>query len=453
LELFPDSKQFVFRQGDLIAYSGNTGGSTGPHLHFEIRDGKTEEPLELVQETINIQDTVPPKIYSLTIFPLHWSGTVNDLCYNKNVPLRLNSKDKIYAAADSQRIALFGAIGFGLETEDRQMQDGASLGIKSIEMFLDSEKVYEYFFERFRYDDTRYVNANIDYAAYFLRRQSVILCYKQYGNFFKSIREKILSGILDFDTVGNHTVRFKVHDFSENISEAVFNFIAPYNETDEAKTCHEESSPDSVRHLRYQHHIDYQSDMVKFNNPETPIVYDQKWMVFSERPSDKNLFSIVFHAGSDTVAMHSACDLSIRPEKLPVIHNSKALIVKVDLSGRYYSAGGSINNGWVTTRVNSFGDYAVAVDTVPPEIKATNLSTRGKDAVIKFKIIIYEDLSGIATYRATLNKKWMLMEYDAKTGTLTGQEKVTKKNATYRFQLVVTDKKGNRSKYSAVMKY
>jgi len=92
------------------------------------------------------------------------------------------------------------------------------------------------------------------------------------------------------------------------------------------------------------------------------------------------------------------------------------------------------------------------VDTVPPVIKAHNLSTRGEKGKIFFKIKISDALSGIGSYRATINKKWFLMEYDAKTGTLTGQEPVDQKGK-YQFELVVTDKKGNKAKHKAVMSY
>ncbi|NND10141.1 MAG: M23 family metallopeptidase, partial [Flavobacteriaceae bacterium] len=40
LELFPSAEELQIESDEIVAFSGNTGGSGGPHLHFEIRDNK-----------------------------------------------------------------------------------------------------------------------------------------------------------------------------------------------------------------------------------------------------------------------------------------------------------------------------------------------------------------------------------------------------------------------------
>jgi hypothetical protein len=146
--------------------------------------------------------------------------------------------------------------------------------------------------------------------------------------------------------------------------------------------------------------------------------------------------------------------LSVKPQNLPERLKDKALVVKINEDGKTFSsAGGKWESpGFVTTKIREFGDYSVTVDTIPPKITAINPETfKNLAGQKKIKFTIKDELSGIASYRGTLNGKWILMEYDAKIDLLfytIDEHLLAGENS---FSLEVKDGKGNRKVYKATI--
>jgi hypothetical protein len=179
-------------------------------------------------------------------------------------------------------------------------------------------------------------------------------------------------------------------------------------------------------------------------------VYDEFQFNYSVSPAPPRAYAPVHHLQDQYTPLHTWCSLSIRPVNLPKNLESKAVIVMVTAGNKFIAKGGTFENGWITTKIRDFGNYSVAVDTDPPAIKVINIFP-GKKVKKQSSILVKvsDNLSGIKTYRGTLNGKWILMDYDEKNRLLTYAFDEMMKPGKNEFVLTVTDGVGNVAKYSA----
>lgn len=145
--LYPNADQFPVSRGEMIAFSGNTGGSMGPHLHFEIRDTRTEEPLNPLEFGIVVKDTRKPDIRGLM-----WT--------QKGIAERqkFNSGDTIEA---------YSAIAFDLFTTDKQDLANNNNGVYKIVATANGQTFFTAHYHRINFNTTRFINAHVNFEQYF----------------------------------------------------------------------------------------------------------------------------------------------------------------------------------------------------------------------------------------------------------------------------------------------
>ncbi|MCC8147214.1 MAG: M23 family metallopeptidase, partial [Bacteroidales bacterium] len=156
VNLFFSPDQLSIAKGEKIAYSGNTGSSGGPHVHFEIRETQTEMPLDpLPFYKDKIKDTRPPEIRGLMIFPQFNKGVVNGNTNNQEVELIKNSSGQMIV---KDKITAWGEIGVGIKAYDRMNETSNIYGVNEIILKVDGEEVYHSIMDKFSFDKTRYLN-------------------------------------------------------------------------------------------------------------------------------------------------------------------------------------------------------------------------------------------------------------------------------------------------------
>jgi hypothetical protein len=253
------------------------------------------------------------------------------------------------------------------------------------------------------------------------------------------------NGVVDFTDTKSHKIRYILKDVFGNTSTLTFwvrshlpaPAVPPQNKTPKGTllNCGKINS-----YTKEGMTIDFPAD----------ALYEDLDFICSAFPAVSGSYSSVYHLQNDLVPIHSACTLSIQAEGVPKRLLNKALIVKVGPTGHFSGKSSKLDMDVLKTQVKEFGNYAVAIDTTPPVIRPVNVSQNknvSKQQNLSFKIS--DNLSGIQSYRGTLNGKWILMDLDAKSGTLVYAFDERIKPGKNNFRLVVRDAVGNETAYQA----
>jgi len=435
--------RFPVKQDEFIGHSGNSGSSGGPHLHFEIRDAQTEEPLNPLHYAFPVKDNTPPRIYSLMITPLNEYGHVDFQANKKSYPVIY--ADGKYQIQNNPIIPVYGMIGFAIHANDFFDGSNNRCGVYSIRMFWDGELYYSFKMDRFSFTEGRYVNSHTDYEEFITTRRRFHKTWIDPGNRLRIYDYVRNNGQLRVTDGNIHLARFELKDLHGNTSILDFRVESKAGQVERVK-------PPFNQLLKYDQTNRFREENIRIDFPEETF-YDDVEFTWKEKPASEKFLTDIHMVHRNTVPLHSSARLSIKTEKLEKRLQEKALLVTVDtLTQKISAAGGEYNNGWVTGHIRSFGNYAVALDTVPPRI--VPLSIHDKSALtessrIRFRII--DDLSGIKEYVGTLNGKWALFEYDAKTNMITHYFDAERfeLGKRHEFVLKVTDNKGNESIYEA----
>ncbi len=163
VSLFPMRDQFTVKQGEVIAWSGNTGGSSGPHLHFEVRESSSEDPLNPLDFDMHVSDRIRPVIDKIVIYPITRNSSVNNS--HSNLTIKAVPANGSYALSPSTIPVVYGETGIGIKCWDGFDNSPNRCGIYSIEMTVDSLRVYRFTADRFSFAESRYLNSHIDYRA------------------------------------------------------------------------------------------------------------------------------------------------------------------------------------------------------------------------------------------------------------------------------------------------
>lgn len=434
IELFPKPGELKVGKGDLIAFSGNTGGSGGPHLHYEIRNAQAE-PMNPLLFGYEVKDTKPPRILGVYSYAVGQNAMINNT--NNRIELRLTKKDDNTYIAD--KIYATGTIGLGVETYDQFDMAYNKNGAYKICTTVDGELNFEYNFNSFSFSESRYINTLIDYPAYINKRKRIQKCYIEPYNKLSIYSKKDNNGLITIEEGVNYDVTLEVSDLAGNISVIHIPVEGKKQELLRPKT-------------------PFKSDDYLISSRDNIFKVENSTVYFPENAFYYNFF-IDLQQNGDTLKVHQ--------EDVPMRKNytlSMALdsINKTDIS-QYFIAHVS-DNGYLSyrntyrkanvlsTRTRSLGNFIIAKDTVAPKVRPSNFRDGQWLSNFKtLKLIISDDLSGINSYRAKINNQWVLMEYEYKDRSLTYDlSDIDFKDATNLLEVIVTDNVGNSTTFKAV---
>lgn len=443
LDISVPHQLFLVEKNELIGKSGNSGSSAGPHLHFEIRDTKSEEPLNPLKFGFDIIDNSPPKIFSMQIVPLSENAHVDFQTSKKGYPVVFSGGK--YRLENNPVIPLFGETGFAIENNDFLDGSANQCGINSMELIIDGELFFLLNLDRFSFNESRFINSYIDFGEYIQSKTRFQKTWIEPGNLFSGYKFEKNRGIINFSDDKKHLVEIVIKDSYENSSTLEFWVESKFREVNARPT-------EFSDFFKFDQNNHFKKSDIEIEITKGSLYTNLKFNYLSTTPPEGFLSN--FHQiHRNTVPLHNTVNLSIKTKPLENHLQEKALLVSIDeISGKISAEGGSYQNGWIKAGIRSFGTYAVFLDTIPPTIlplSIVNRNTLNESGRIRFKI--RDDLAGIERIEGTIDGKWALFDYDAKNDIIVhyfDHERFELKKR-HDFKLTITDFKNNISTYEA----
>jgi hypothetical protein len=407
IDYFPSEEIFI-KKGETIAYSGNSGSSGGPHLHYEVRDTKTEEPINPYFFQSIIKDDIRPKMLTIRLYPLNAESTIDGQAEAKNIPIvfydgkyHLKGNPKIYAS---------GEVGIGIEMLDYLSGSWKKCGVNDCQMSVNNQKWFGWELNRFSFSESRYINSHIDYDYKMRYGKRFQRCFRLPNNKLRIYKNVQNEGVISMDSIKN--ISILALDASGNKAELNFKLFKGATPTRNLS-----AHKDSTHILAYNKEYKLVDKDMECTIPKGSLYEDTEFIIKQEEHINNKT---IYRIGEETIPLQTNVAIKISIPQSLKAYGDKVTLANMSNQNRLSYAGGNIENNKITLNTRTLGKFTFYIDSIPPSIQAVNFiknKTYYRNSHITFKI--RDDFSDIKSYQAYINNQWALFEYDAKSDTFT----------------------------------
>ncbi len=446
---FSPVEKITVKKGELIAKSGNSGSSGGPHLHFEIRDTESEHPLNPLKFGFDILDNLPPRIRGIRFHPLSDTTLINGKHEAQSFVVVGGSGS--YRVRSGQEIQVYGAFGISVHTLDYLNGAPNKCGVYDLKLTVNEQLVCHTVFDELDFSTVRHINSYKDYEAYKINHWHYHKSFVDPGNRLEIYSEAMDDkGVLNIAENRQNNGLYILEDAYGNRSEFEFTF-----ETLEVPNA-EIATPrpyDAYFYFDRDNEFAYQ-DELELVLPKGALYRDLRFNFGREMPESGN-YSPVFTIQNEFIPLQKPAELRFNIQPISEKVRPKLLAVHYNPHGGRSYITGNIEGDQFAVSIKEFGRVALVSDTEAPKLQASKWSGGGTVSdQSKLYFYVSDNASGLASYNAYLNGDWTLSEYNYKKGRIeinVGDSKFQKGQNTLR--IVVEDGCGNTTERTHTYNY
>ena len=434
IKVYPKESEILIEKNEIIGYSGNTGSSSGPHLHFELRNKNNMPVNPLKYRNIEIIDTIIPSLKGVYYKELKYNNGKLEDNYSRFKKIKFIENDNGKYLTDT--IYTNGVIGFGVNSFDLMNNSNNVYGLNKIITKINDSVNFKINFDKFSFDEWTYINTYVDYAYFKRTNEKIQKLYIENINPLNLYDRSLGDGALKLNDSKNILINYKIILFDFNNNTTVINI--PIVFTDQRK---EEI-------FQKKGNINIQ------NNLDKKIRLENYFVEFKKGTFDYNTSLTISESNNtinidnDTIPLRKPFTIKY---SLKNIDDSRKKYLYLAMKGpknyHYFISSEKFNDS-IIGHAKKLGKFKILTDSIPPDINFYNLKN---DQWIsnrkKLTIKINDNESGIKSFNGWINNKWILLEYESKKNMLTYdfEDKVNSNDSKNELVVSVKDNCGNVS--------